>query len=92
MTKITLVSKREFSLVAKQGKNVGQTITGYEYIGYLPNGTPIKFTSQSSEHEVYPGTIGFDENRAEEIMLDTALFDGKVKYRENLNIGEIDED
>lgn len=86
MTKITLVSKREFSLVAKNGKNAGSTITGYEYIGYLPNSVPIKFTSQASDHEVYRGTIGFDENRAEEIMLDTALFDGKVKYRENLDV------
>lgn len=83
--KIFLVSQREYSFTPSEGKNAGIEMTGVEYIGYLPTGVPIKFTSQNTEHKVHRGYIGYREEGAEDISLDTLLFDGVVKYREVLD-------
>jgi len=86
--KIFLVGKREYEFTPTKGKNAGQEISGYEYIGILESGKPLKFTSQTSDHEVYPGNIEYDKDRAIDVKIDLSLFDDKLKYRENLDLDE----
>lgn len=84
MTKITLVGVRPYEITAREGtKNAGQKLTGFSYTGYLQNGVPIQFTSRIGTHPVHVGQIGFDPNMCVELVIDTNLFEGKVKYREH---------
>lgn len=78
MAKIFLVGREEWETT---DKSTGEEISGLSYIGFLPSGKPIKFTS-NAEHRVYEGEAGYDESRAEDITLRTKMFGEKVSYRE----------
>jgi len=85
MTRITLVSVRPWTLTAREGtKNAGQQIGGFSYIGFLSDGKPLEFTSRIGTHPVHVGQIGFDPNMCVELVINTKLFEGKVKYSELL--------
>jgi len=81
--KIFLVARGEYSFTPTDGKNAGVAQSGFSYIGYMPNGQALKFTSQNSEHQVHMGEVGYDADRAVDLRILTKLFGGKVKYQED---------
>lgn len=79
MAKITIVAQEPWKT---KDRTTGQDIKGFSFIGYLQNGTAIKFTSKTTEHVAHTGQVGFDPQLAEEVDLRTKMFGGKVSYQE----------
>jgi len=77
--KITIVSQEEWNTKDRQ---TGEPITGYSFVGFLPNGNVIKFTSKRTEHVAHVGQVGFDPQLAEDVEIRTKEFGGKIRYQE----------
>lgn len=84
MAKIFIVGSQNWKTNDRQ---TGEEIKGRSYIGFLKNGTALKFTSQE-EYVVYTGEVEFDEARAVEIPLLTKFFGGKVSYQDGNSYGK----
>jgi len=83
--KITLVAKETWTT---NDRVTGEEISGISFIGYLPNGKPIKFTSRHRDHAINLGQVGFDKDLAEDIDLKTKMFGDKISYQELEPSGE----
>lgn len=84
MQKIFIVGKQDWKT---NDRKTGEEIRGVAYIGYLPNGIPIKFTSKE-DYIVYAGEIQYDATRAIEVPLLTKLFEGKISYQDGKSYGK----
>lgn len=78
MAKITIVGKQEWKT---NDRETGELIEGLSYIGYLPSGKPIKFTSKE-EYPVHMGEVEYNEKLVSDVTLRTELFGGEVKYKD----------
>jgi hypothetical protein len=82
---IFLVSQEEYSFPSKEDKN--NIISGWSYVGFLPNGNAIKLSSQDNGHKVYEGSVGYDAERAVDLKIKTKVFGGRVTYSEMVEAG-----
>jgi len=76
MVQITIAEKRKYEFVGKEGEK----ISGYSYGAFLPDGTPITFTSRG-DHKV-SGALGFNVGLSETLDIRPKFWGGTVKYRE----------
>lgn len=86
MAKIFLVAREEWKT---KDRDSGEIIEGLSYVGYLPSGKPLKFTSLE-EYPVFMGEIEYDEKRAIDVNLLTSFFGGRVKYKDGASYGNKD--
>jgi len=82
--KLFLVARDEWTT---KDKNTGEEISGLSYIGYLPSGKALKFTSLE-DYPVYMGEVEYDPARAQELNLLTSFFGGNVKYKDGASYGK----
>lgn len=80
--KITLIERKEFSyqLPAERG---GGLLTGYAYGGFTEDGQVLSFTSPKQYETTV--TTKFDPSHCVDVKLRVKIWDGKVKYQEDLN-------
>lgn len=78
--KFTLIHKRDYSI---QDKKTGEQITGLIYTGFAADGQVLQFSSKA-EHQIFTDAIKFELERSEEIAVAPKVFNGKLKWREDL--------
>lgn len=84
MQKIFIVGVQDWTT---QDRKTGKQIEGMSYIGYLPEGKALKFTSRE-QYVVHTGEVAYDAEKAIEIPLLTKLFEGKVSYQDGNSFGK----
>lgn len=81
--KLTLFQKRAFSFVGGDGENV----SGIMYAGWNEKGKAIEFSSKDENKKVYQTATEFDPKLSVDLPIVAKIFDGKVKWREDENVG-----
>lgn len=84
MAKIMLVGAQDWTT---KDRETGEPISGRSYIGILPTGQAVKFTSKE-EYPVHIGEVVFDPLKAVEITLLTKFFGGKISYQDGKSYGQ----
>lgn len=83
MAKILIVGRQEWKT---KDRKTGETIEGLSYIGILPSGKPVKFTSRE-EYVTHTGEVEYDEKNAQEVNLLTKFFGGEISYQDGASFG-----
>lgn len=76
----TIVSKRKFEFQSTAQKNLGQTITGYQYIAFDDSNEPLEFSAKTGDLAVVRASR-FVLDKAVDLDLEPSLFQGRIKYR-----------
>lgn len=76
--KLCLFDVREYGFTSKDGRE----IHGFMYSAFAEGG-PIQFSSPNGKHDIV-SVVTFDAKKAVEIDIRPSLFDGKLKYREDV--------
>lgn len=79
--KLTVIEKRKYSF---KDLTTGQDIEGVSYTAFNEQDKPLVFTSQDYDHPIHSTEIGFNPEACEVIDLKVKVWDGKVKYQENM--------
>jgi len=83
--KLTIIEKREYAF---NDASTGEEIKGITYTAFNPQDKAITFSSQDYDHKVYASEIGYNPDKCESVDLKVKVWDGKVKYQENMDLPE----
>jgi len=76
--KLCLFDVREYEFTSKDGRD----IHGFMYSAFAEGGA-IQFSSPNGKHPIV-SVVAYDAKKAVEINIRPSLFDGKLKYREEV--------
>lgn len=79
--KLTIIEAKEYAF---NDDKTGEEIKGMRYTAFNANNEPIVFTSDVYDHKVHANEIGYNAEKAEFIRLNVKVWNGKVKYREDV--------